>query len=159
MTDKQAFWQGVKEVQALTLSSMPFAALLGAVCLQFGLNYFQSLLSSMIVFAGISQLVMIDLLSKEVPVFTVALTACVINLRFVLYSANLSLTLKGESKKKKILFGYGISDQAFATLATRLTTGSKNLNIGPYFLGSCYFLLDRVAHWFCDRVEFGASSA
>ena len=69
---------------------------------------------SLIVFAGASQLAGLQLLGQGAVWWVIVLTAWIINVRFMLYSASLSPHLEKVPLKGKMPLAYLLTDQAYA---------------------------------------------
>jgi len=76
---------------------------------------------SVIVFAGASQLAVLQLIGVGAPVAITIFTAVVINLRMFVYSASLSPFFKSLSLRWKGWLSYLITDQAYAISIARFT--------------------------------------
>ena len=69
---------------------------------------------SSIVFAGSSQVVITQLVGQNTPSLVIVLTAAVINLRHLLYSASVAPYLRRLSSSWKLLLAYLLTDEAYA---------------------------------------------
>jgi len=78
-----------------------------------GLTPSEAIGMSFIVFAGASQLAVLQLMGQGAIWLVMMLTAWVINLRFTMYSATLAPYLQKEPMLRKAPFAYILSDQAF----------------------------------------------
>ncbi len=110
----RAFRQGAKLVGPLLLGVFPFAAITGAAAMRLGFTEVQAMSMSLLVFAGAAQLAMLDLLSQDAPFAIIVLTACVVNARFVIYSAALAPHFQKISPWTKVVGCYLVTDQAYA---------------------------------------------
>ena len=77
---------------------------------------------SFIVFAGASQLAVLQLMGQGAVWLVMALTAWTINLRFTMYSATLAPYLQNEPLLRKAPFAYILSDQAFGVTMSHFAT-------------------------------------
>ena len=82
-----AFWAGVRAVGPLLLGTVPFAMIAGTGAIEAGLSRMEAVGMSLVVFAGVAQLAMVDLMARGAPWVVIALTGLVVNVRFVMYSA------------------------------------------------------------------------
>ncbi len=103
---------------------LPFGLIMGAVGSTAELSGVELGALNILVFAGASQLVAVDLLMRDVPSTVIVITGVVINLRMILYSVSLSEVLKGSSLPVKTLGSYLLTDQAYAVY----TANSNQLN-------------------------------
>jgi predicted branched-subunit amino acid permease len=74
---------------------------------------------SLIVFAGVAQLVATQLIGDGAAPVLVVATVAVINLRMMMYSASLAPYLGEPSARWKVLVSYLLTDQAYAVSVTR----------------------------------------
>jgi predicted branched-subunit amino acid permease len=93
---------------------IPFGLVMGTVAANAKLSLFQTMTMNTVVFAGASQLAAVDLMTKGLPAFVVVLTGLIINLRFFLYSAAISVDLKHSNLKAKLLGSYLLTDQSYS---------------------------------------------
>ena len=108
----------IKDSAPIILGYIPIAIAFGAIAKEYlGLN---ALLMSMLVFAGASQFIALQLLIKGSSAAMIVLTTFIVNLRHILMSSYLSKFIKTNAFKKAII-AFGITDETFAI-------GSKNPN-------------------------------
>jgi 4-azaleucine resistance transporter AzlC len=112
------FLAGVRAVSPVLLGIVPFALVAGAAGVGAGLSIVQTAAMSVVVFAGASQLAAIELIGRSAPVAVAVLTALVINLRLVMYSASIAPHFRGFSAARKWLGAYVLTDQAYALSVT-----------------------------------------
>ena len=111
--ERSEYWVGFKTVSPLLLGIFPFAMVAGTTAMAAGLSIWAAFGLSLFVFAGASQLAIVDLIDKQAPVLILILTALVINLRFMIYSAGLAPHFKGMKGRTKSLMAYLLTDQAY----------------------------------------------
>jgi len=92
---------------------VPFAMICSIGAISVGLTPSEAIGMSFIVFAGASQLAVLQLMGQGAIWLVMMLTAWVINLRFTMYSATLAPYLQKEPMLRKAPFAYILSDQAF----------------------------------------------
>ena len=109
-----AFRRGVRDVAPVLVGQVPFALIAGATAVQVGLSPWTALGMSVVVFAGASQLAAIDLIGEGAPMAVVVLTAAVINLRMVMYSASLAPHFRAFRRRTKAVCSYLLTDPAYA---------------------------------------------
>lgn len=86
-----------------------------------GLTEWQALGMTFAVFAGTAQMAALPLIAADAPVWVVLLTATVVNLRFVIFSATLWPYLRRFPLRKRLLLGYVTADIAAAVFVSRYT--------------------------------------
>jgi 4-azaleucine resistance transporter AzlC len=105
---------GVRAISPILLGVVPFALVAGITAVDAGITPTQAVGMSVIVFAGAAQLAAIELIGKSAPAAVVVLTAIVINLRFVMYSASIAPYFRRFDTVSKWLGAYVLTDQAYA---------------------------------------------
>ena len=107
------FLAGARAALPILLGVVPFAMITGVAAVGVGLSPLDSLGISVIVFAGASQLAMLQLFKIGTPWIIMVLTTWIINLRFMMYSAVLAPGFQTLPASKKSVLAYMLSDQAF----------------------------------------------
>jgi predicted branched-subunit amino acid permease len=132
---QQDFIVGARDSLPILLGVVPFATICGVAAVSVGLTPLEAIGMNFIVFAGASQLAVLQLMSIGSPWLIMVLTAWVINMRFTMYSAALASYLQEEPFLRKAPFAYMLSDQAFGVTMSRF---SNQVPSSPawYFYGS-----------------------
>lgn len=107
------FITGVRDTVPILLGVVPFAMICSVAAVGVGLTPLEAMGMSFIVYAGASQLAVLQLLGDGAVWLVMAFTAWTINLRFTMYSATLAPYLQEEPLTRKAPFAYILSDQAF----------------------------------------------
>ena len=141
VTARQDAIAGARTTAPILLGVVPFGLVAGVTAVEAGLDPLQAVGMSVVVFAGASQLAAIDLLGRTAPATVVVLTALVINLRFVMYSASLAPYLRRLGAPARWLSAYVLTDQAYAvSLAEFRSRGPDERSRLWYYLGSALSL-------------------
>jgi 4-azaleucine resistance transporter AzlC len=111
--------EGVRAVAPVLLGVLPFALVAGVAAVSTGLSLVEAMGMSVVVFAGASQLAALDLLRQDAPLAVVVVTAAVINLRMMMYSASIAPHFRSFSARWKALLAYLLTDQAYALSLAR----------------------------------------
>jgi 4-azaleucine resistance transporter AzlC len=127
--------QGARDTIPIAVGIIPFGLVAGAAAVEAGYGVGGAVGFSVIVFAGASQLAAIDLLSGGSAVAVAVLTAWLINLRMVMYSAALAPWLGHVPTRKRTLAAYVLTDQAFALSITHYGKGAPVEDRLRYYLG------------------------
>ena len=109
----QDFIDGARDALPILLGVVPFAMICSVAAVSVGLTATEAIGMNFIVFAGASQLAVLQLMGEGAVWLVMILTAWVINLRFTMYSATLAPYLQKEPLARKAPFAYILSDQAF----------------------------------------------
>lgn len=126
---RAAVRDGVVAMAPLALGVGPFGLVVGATAMEQGLSVAQAAGMSVFVFAGASQLAAIDLLGTGAPLVVVLVTALVINLRMVMYSASLAPHVGALSTPRRLAMSYLLVDQAYALSIVRWERRTERVSV------------------------------
>ena len=136
MTKFSEFKNGCLQEIPLQLGVFPFGIAYGILGIEVGLTNIQTYLLSIIIFAGVSQIVFAQLFSTFTPNFMIVGTIGIVNLRHILYGVSLSSYLKKLSLKWRVILSYLITDEAFAISYKRFSEEKKTKYMHFHLLGS-----------------------
>lgn len=129
---KSDLFDSLRGSTPILISTIPFAALYGAVAVANGQTVAEATLMSAIVFAGASQLVGIELFGHDVPMWVIVLSIFAVNFRHILYSAAIAPFIRHFSPFQKALSFFLLTDPQFAETLTRGETG-RSVSFAWYF--------------------------
>ena len=132
--------QGARDVWPIAIGVIPFGFVAGASTVEAGYGWTGALGFSVVVFAGASQLAAIDLLSGGSAIIVAVLTAWLINLRMVMYSASLAPWLSHEPLRHRAGAAYVLTDQAYALSITHYSKGTPKADRLRYYMGIALLL-------------------
>lgn len=133
---KPAFLDGARVVAAMLPGVVPFGMTAGIAAVEAGLDPLLGFAMSVIIFAGASQLVVAQLIAEGALPIVIVITALLINLRMVMYSASLAPHLGGLPTRWKAPLAYLLTDQAYAISITRFTHGRTHGPKHVFYLGA-----------------------
>lgn len=113
-TPTNRFFEGVISAIPITLGILPFGLIFGVTASETGLSLMESIGMDFIVLAGASQLAGLQLLTYHASPFVIILTAWVINLRMVLYSASIATYFQKLNLGWKMFLSWFLTDQVYA---------------------------------------------
>jgi predicted branched-subunit amino acid permease len=134
-TTHQDFIAGARETLPILFGVVPFAMICSVAAVSVGLTPFEAIGMNFIVFAGASQLAVLQLMGEGAVWLVMILTAWVINLRFTMYSAALAPYLQKEPLHRKAPFAFILSDQAFGVTMSHFAN-EMPANPAWYYYGS-----------------------
>ena len=138
---------GVKDIAPHLLSVFPFGIIFGAIGIELGFSPLFTYATSIIIFAGASQIVFLQLLSGGASSFIAITSVAIINSRHLLYGAVLSEYLQKISLLKKLFISYFMVDQGFAV-------SNQYFKKNPQEKFNYYHLLGSgITLWFCWQVS------
>ncbi|WP_138004466.1 AzlC family ABC transporter permease [Halalkalirubrum salinum] len=105
---------GIRVSGPILLGIIPFAMVAGISAANAGMTVIEAVGMSVFVFAGASQLAAIDLIDSNAPFAVVVVTAVIINVRMLMYSASIAPYFQALSTRVRALLAYVLTDQAYA---------------------------------------------
>jgi 4-azaleucine resistance transporter AzlC len=112
---------GAKRALPIVLGYVPIGFAYGVLAGKSGLSETNTLLMSLIVFAGSAQFIAVGLFASGTGPAAVILTTFVVNLRHMLMAASLAPYLSGWKKKYLAFFSYELTDETFALHSSQLS--------------------------------------
>lgn len=109
---------GLRAILPILLGVIPFGMISGVAAVGEGFSADVGMGLSLLIYAGASQLATLQLLSTGATLATTLLTALMINLRFVMYSASLAPHLSQLPLHWRCLAAYLVTDPAYAVSIT-----------------------------------------
>lgn len=106
--------KGSSDVLPLMIPVLPFGIIFGAIGIELGFSPYLTFATSIIIFSGASQIVIIQLLSAGASSIVAITSSSVVSTRHLLYGAVLNQYLNHLSIYWKIGLSYLLTDQAFA---------------------------------------------
>lgn len=140
MTPRQAMRDALADVAPMLVGIVPFGLVAGAAPIAAGLDVSHAVGMSALMFAGASQLAVAEVLGSDGSALVAVVTALIINLRMVLYSASLAPALAGETLGRRLQISYFLVDQVYALSVIRWDgTDDRRLRI-PYYMAMAVLL-------------------
>ena len=126
------FVQGVRAGRPSAIGYLPIAIAFGLLARSAGVSLYIAVLMSLLVFAGASQFIAVNLLALGTHAWEIILTTLVINLRHFLMSASLSQRLAPQlSRGWRSLLAFGLTDETFTVASLQ----AQSVLGGPFVLG------------------------
>ena len=129
---KQRMLHGATTMVPILIGLVPFALSTGIYGTEAGLAIWQTVTMSFVIFAGASQVVVSNLLEQTAPISLIILTAFLINLRFLVYSAAISPYTRHAPLWLKPFLAYCLVDQIFILVSN----AEKNTDKTYEYLGA-----------------------
>ena len=132
MTNKGQFRDGVKDALPIVLGYLPVGMAFGLLARNAGLTPSEVGLMSLLVYAGASQFLAIEMIYKGMTWLPIVLATFFINLRHFLMGSNLSLYFKNTPLRLLGVLSAQLTDESFAVAISNLP---KVKNNPPYLFG------------------------
>lgn len=117
--DQPGFIDGLYAALPIAVGYLPIAITFGLVARNADLPAYIIILMSLIIFAGASQFVAVNLIALGTSFGEIILTTFILNLRHLLMSASLSQRIEPASKKWMALLSFGVTDETFSVASLR----------------------------------------
>ncbi len=114
-----AFKQGVKDMLAVTPGVCAWGLVTGVAMVKSGLDLHVVVAMSVLVFAASAQLAALPLMLGGAPMWVVWLAATAVNLRFVVFSAQMRRYMTPLPWPRRLIAGYLTADMTFALMHRR----------------------------------------
>ncbi|SAL62242.1 AzlC family ABC transporter permease [Caballeronia telluris] len=119
-TNRRAFLDGIRTLSPAVAATFSWGLVTGiAMAKSVVLTVPQALGMSIAVYAGSSQLAVLPLFAAKLPVWTILLTAAMVNLRFVIFSAGLAPHFSYLPMWRRLVLGYFNGDIIYLMFAKR----------------------------------------
>jgi len=130
--DGDQFRKGMKAALPIVLGYLPVGMAFGVLARNAGLTTLEAGSMSLLVYAGASQFIAVEMISKGMIWFPIVLTTFFINLRHLLMSSTLSLYFNGNRLRTLGLLSAQLTDESFALA---MSNTSKIENQPGYLFG------------------------
>ncbi|SDB81964.1 AzlC family ABC transporter permease [Shouchella lonarensis] len=123
------FLQGTRTAIPIIIGYIPIAMTFGMLGVQAGISFWHVVMMSVLVFAGASQFVGLNLIAAGTGSITIILTTFILNLRHFIMSMSFMHKQTALSTGVKALLSFGLTDETFAVASM------ENRQSGAFFIG------------------------
>ncbi|MFM0050981.1 AzlC family ABC transporter permease [Caballeronia grimmiae] len=134
-TNRRAFLEGVRTFSPAILATFSWGLVTGVAMSKSVLTLPQALGMSFAVYAGSSQLAALPLFAAKLPLWTLLLTAAMVNLRFVIFSAGLAPHFAHLPMWRRVLIGYFNGDIIYLMFSKRNFAPADRAGKEAFFWG------------------------
>ncbi len=131
-----SFLRGFQAQLPILVGVIPFGLIYGVSAINAGISPLATVAMSIIVLGGSAQIVMTKLIGAGTPPLVTIITACIVNLRHMLYSASISPFVQHLGRGWKGLLAYFLTDEAYAVAITHYQAEGDRSTKHWYFLGA-----------------------
>lgn len=133
---RRGFNDGLRAIAPLLLAVVPFGLVLGVTAAGSAVGAGLGIATSPIIFAGAAQFVTIQLFDTATSTAVVVITALVVNIRHLMYSAAMAPHFSEWPKRSRLILPYLLTDQAFAVSILRFETANDPVYKRWFFVGA-----------------------
>lgn len=136
--NQNLLWTGVVKGLPISIGYFAIAMTFGLIAVSIGLNVWAAVSMSILVYAGASQFVALELLAAGTGLIEIVITTLILNLRHLLMSTVVAERLQA-TRKWSALLSFGITDETFVvstvTQADEDEEKETELTLHPAYLG------------------------
>ena len=135
------FRQGARDMYGVAPGFAAWGLMTGVAMVKSGMSVVESVLMTVVVYAGSAQLAAVPLLVAGAPAWVILATAFCVNLRFVVFSAHLRAYLVQLPLAQRLLTGFLTTDLSYVLFVRRFPTPTDDpglrLSQQAYLAGNC----------------------
>jgi 4-azaleucine resistance transporter AzlC len=139
--DRHQFRLGFVKTLPLALGAVPFGLAYGIVAIRAGLTVAETVLMSLVVFAGASQFMAVVMIGSGVGMPLIVASTFLVNLRHLVMGLSLSPYLSELTSRWQRVLAFGMTDESYVTTVTHYREQEDEQG-DPYFMlgsgGSIY---------------------
>lgn len=124
------FFEGVKKGVPILIGFIPISTAFAVIALQVGLTPMEVILMSIMLLAGASQLMAVNMLAIGAGSIEIIIATFIINMRHLIMSTYVMNKLKGAPRPLKLILAFGVTDETFAMM-----TRADEEHCNAYFFG------------------------
>ncbi|MNO83047.1 Inner membrane protein YgaZ [compost metagenome] len=113
----------LRDAIPIIIAYFPLSMTFGVLASASGLPALYSIFSSVWIYSGGGQFMLVSMLAETVVPVTIIITILLVNMRHVLYGATLGPSVKEWKEPYKWLAALGLTDEVFAVVSSRMNKG------------------------------------
>ena len=113
------YWVGVRDMAGVSVGLAAWAFMTGVAMVGSGMSVGESVLMSVLVFAGSAQLAALPLIAAGAPLWVIFVAALCVNLRVLVFGVHLREYLRFLPRGKRIWLGYFMGDMTYVLFIRR----------------------------------------
>ncbi|WP_196237908.1 AzlC family ABC transporter permease [Calidifontibacillus erzurumensis] len=113
------FKAGLQDGITIGIGYLPVALTFGLLAKSTGLSLGETILMSMIVYAGAAQYISLNLIALGTGPIAIIITTFIVNIRHFLMTASLNEKVEKDHPFIKAIYAFGITDETFSLAATK----------------------------------------
>lgn len=116
---QSAFKNGFQDGLSIAIGYLPVAITFGLLAKSTGLSLGETILMSILVYAGAAQYISLNLIALGTSPIAIIITTFIVNIRHFLMTASLNEKVEKDHPLIKALYAFGITDETFSVAATK----------------------------------------
>nr|WP_235420901.1 AzlC family ABC transporter permease [Jeotgalibacillus soli] len=142
------FKRGLQAGTSIAVGYMPIALTFGLLAKTTGLTIAETLLMSLLVFAGAAQYISLSLIASGIGIGIIIFNTFIVNIRHFLMSASLNEKMEEDRLWKKAIYAFGLTDETFTVIATREGKSTTSFALGVMFIAyGSWVIFSGVGHF------------
>lgn len=129
------FVRGLRDMLPAYPGIIAWGLVTGVAMVKSGLGVPYALLMTFLAYAGSAQLASLPLIAAAAPVWVIALTALLTNMRFVIYGAAMRSWLTSYTVRRRAVIGYFTGDFSFVLFMNRVEREGQFANRDAWLFG------------------------
>ncbi|SDF75626.1 4-azaleucine resistance probable transporter AzlC [Fontibacillus panacisegetis] len=125
MKRREEMTVALRDAIPIIIAYFPLSMTFGVLASASGLPALYSILSSVWVYSGGAQFMLVSMFAEAIVPMTIITTILLVNLRHVLYGATLGPSVKEWREPYKWLAALGLTDEIFAVVSSRVNKGEQ----------------------------------
>ncbi len=113
------YWVGVRDMAGVSVGLSAWAFMTGVAMVGSGMSVGESVLMSLLVFAGSAQLAALPLIAAGAPMWVIFVAALCVNLRFLVFAVHLREYLRFLPRGPRIWLGFFMGDMTYVMFTQR----------------------------------------
>lgn len=130
------FHEGALECAPVAVGIGSWGLVAGVAMSNSGMDVSMTILMSVLVSAGTSQVAALPLIAADAPLWVILLTVMCVNLRFVVYSYQCRPYFAHLSRTRRLVYSYFMGDTTFGGFVRRFPDPKPSPGQESYFLGT-----------------------
>ena len=137
------FWVGVRDMAGVSVGLSAWAFMTGVAMVGSGMSVGESVLMSVLVFAGSAQLAALPLIAAGAPMWVIFAAALCVNLRFLVFAVHLREYLRFLPRGARIWLGFFMGDMTYVMFIQRFpspaeTERQRRAQLAYLWGGNCW---------------------
>ena len=136
------FRRGIQAGISIAIGYFPIALTFGLLSKTTGLSFGETVMMSLLVYAGASQYMSLSLLTLGTGIFEIVLTTFIVNIRHFLMATSLNEKCEDDHLAYKVVYSFGLTDETFSVAATKEGTATTGYLFGLFSISYASWVIN-----------------